>query len=399
MWRGWLPVCGPQCFFSLFSDDQGQSPRSAKQRSYEGVKEDKGSNGQRTLQREVRVPTWEFDSYRFSIPLLACLVLFALVMLIFNQLHGADASAQHPPIVIPDCSQDLTSEAPHINVRAMAYCCHHLGLHCQDLEFRAGAANGMGPAHAIDIAERGRDRQPGPKNALQVPRPLTGTHPTVFDCNAGLSNWQRGWSDDKKDWCCLHESRGCTSFDCTGSVHSMPSGQREWCCNHFQKGCAPEALRSPRSKCNEHCHGTASTCRQHFHWILHNIFPNQENACTLAYSKVQLECDACWQCSVEEMGCEDGSDRSFDCSDDPYGWKQQKQEFCCHEHGLGCRSDHLPDHDAGLGKTWARAKVDNRWIWVKREADYDCFAALQNAAAAWSSDKKAYCCWSHGLGC
>ena len=180
MWRGWLPVCGPQCFFSLFSDDQGQSPRSAKQRSYEGVKEDKGSNGQRTLQREVRVPTWEFDSYRFSIPLLACLVLFALVMLIFNQLHGADASAQHPPIVIPDCSQDLTSEAPHINVRAMAYCCHHLGLHCQDLELRAGAANGMGPAHAIDIAERGRDRQPGPKNALQVPRPLTGPHPTVF---------------------------------------------------------------------------------------------------------------------------------------------------------------------------------------------------------------------------
>ena len=53
-------------------------------------------------------------------------------------------------------------------------------------------------------------------------------------------------------------------------------------------------------------------------------------------TQVQLECDACWQCSVEaeianschavllkllsaqEMGCEDGSDRSFDCSDDPY---------------------------------------------------------------------------------
>ena len=180
MWRGWLPVCGPQCFFSLFSDDQGQSPRSAKQRSYEGVKEDKGSNGQRTLQREVRVPTWEFDSYRFSIPLLACLVLFALVMLIFNQLHGADASAQHPPIVIPDCSQDLTSEAPHINVRAMAYCCHHLGLHCQDLEFRAGAAEWDGPSACNRYCRERPRPATRAKNALQVPRPLTGTHPTVF---------------------------------------------------------------------------------------------------------------------------------------------------------------------------------------------------------------------------
>ncbi|CAE7632301.1 hypothetical protein AK812_SmicGene40765 [Symbiodinium microadriaticum] len=395
MWRGWLPVCGPQCFFGLFSDDQSQSPRSAKQRSYEGVKEDKGSNGQRTLQREVRVPTWEFDSCRFSIPLLGCLVLFALVILIFSQLH-ADASAQHPPIVIPDCRRNFTSDAPHINVRAMAYCCHHLGLHCQDLELHAGANGGMGPRDPVHAVRIARDRS-RPKNAVQlVRRPLWSTQEPRFDCKTGLSTWQRGWSDNKKDWCCLHEGRGCTSFDCTGSVHSMPSGQREWCCQHFQKGCPPEA---PRSKCNEHCHGTASTCRQHFRWILHNLFPNQENACTLAYSKVQLECDACWQCSVEEMGCEDGSDRSFDCSDDPYGWKQQKQEFCCQEHGLGCRSDHLPDQDAGLGKTWARAKVDNSWTWVKRAADYDCFAALQNAAAAWSSDKKAYCCWSHGLGC
>ena len=189
------------------------------------------------------------------------------------------------------------------------------------------------------------------------------------------------------------------------------------------------------------------------------------------------------------MGCEDGSDRSFDCSDDPYaarpkrssvsvstltlllpifqGWKQQKQEFCCHEHGLGCRSDHLPDHepwqkaasadcstvavsttssahneflspeDAGLGKTWARAKAWQMQRGLKWEVLTDggrqpldmgearsglrllcclakCRCSLvfrqEGAEKHWvpflrlvalylGPACEAYCCWSHGLGC
>ena len=31
----------------------------------------------------------------------------------------------------------------------------------------------------------------------------------VYDCSAGFSNWQSGWSSAKKDYCCSHESRGC----------------------------------------------------------------------------------------------------------------------------------------------------------------------------------------------
>lgn len=31
-----------------------------------------------------------------------------------------------------------------------------------------------------------------------------------FDCEAGYSNWRRGWSEDKKDYCCEHFRKGCT---------------------------------------------------------------------------------------------------------------------------------------------------------------------------------------------
>lgn len=31
-----------------------------------------------------------------------------------------------------------------------------------------------------------------------------------YDCNAGFSNWEAGWSAPKKVYCCAHAGRGCT---------------------------------------------------------------------------------------------------------------------------------------------------------------------------------------------
>ncbi|CAK9014432.1 Uncharacterized protein SCF082_LOCUS12332 [Durusdinium trenchii] len=31
----------------------------------------------------------------------------------------------------------------------------------------------------------------------------------IYDCNAGYSNWNSGWSSAKKSWCCSHENKGC----------------------------------------------------------------------------------------------------------------------------------------------------------------------------------------------
>merc|ERR1712187_593611 len=36
-----------------------------------------------------------------------------------------------------------------------------------------------------------------------------------FDCEAGFQNWKKGWSYEKKQYCCDHEGKGCE--DMTGS--------------------------------------------------------------------------------------------------------------------------------------------------------------------------------------
>jgi len=111
-----------------------------------------------------------------------------------------------------------------------------------------------------------------------------------FDCEAGFWNWQKGWSDPKKTWCCNHQDRGCPStstgepydcqaglgnnlvgwsrgkklwcctvknlgcpvaatslpFDCDAGLfnsHTWGSAKKTWCCAHFHKGCAPPAVK------------------------------------------------------------------------------------------------------------------------------------------------------------
>jgi hypothetical protein len=44
----------------------------------------------------------------------------------------------------------------------------------------------------------------------------------LFNCDAGLDKAERGWSEDKKGWCCAHEQKGCEeSADMSGDVASV----------------------------------------------------------------------------------------------------------------------------------------------------------------------------------
>mmetsp|Transcript_32616 Transcript_32616/g.85576 ORF Transcript_32616/g.85576 Transcript_32616/m.85576 type:complete len:621 (+) Transcript_32616:53-1915(+) len=69
----------------------------------------------------------------------------------------------------------------------------------------------------------------------------------LFDCQAGLSNWERGWSEEKKVWCCSEDGVGCTTtpppdpFDCREGVNNWKRGwsdpKKDWCCSHRNLGC------------------------------------------------------------------------------------------------------------------------------------------------------------------
>jgi len=116
---------------------------------------------------------------------------------------------------------------------------------------------------------------------VAVPMAISTTPaPGRFDCAAGFDNWEVGWSDSKKDWCCDHARRGCPraalaphrqpshvtslrkmaraaaspspapvrdntvgGFDCAQGfddwVHAWDVDKKAWCCQHGGKGCPP----------------------------------------------------------------------------------------------------------------------------------------------------------------
>jgi len=77
--------------------------------------------------------------------------------------------------------------------------------------------------------------------------PDPNSMPKPFDCSAGYTNWIKGWSDEKKEWCCEHETLGCTDhttaapFDCMAGLSIWQTGwsraKQNHCCRNEAKGC------------------------------------------------------------------------------------------------------------------------------------------------------------------
>lgn len=234
----------------------------------------------------------------------------------------------------------------------------------------------------------------------------------IYDCEAGYSNWMQGWSDSKKDWCCSHEQKGCVKYHCTGEEVSWHADKSEWCCAHFQKGC-PHTTMSPM-KCETPCeiHGETDTCKNRIHWTRDHVFGDKENKCSLAYSKVQVECDVCRSCSIQEAGCEvhiGSGSLPFDCNaainNFFRAWSPEKKHWCCTKQGKGCEGHHPPSVDAGYGMVWKHVQVNGYWTWTAvhghghASLPYDCHAGMHNWRTGWSPGKKGWCCSNQQLGC
>merc|ERR1719343_1021290 len=79
----------------------------------------------------------------------------------------------------------------------------------------------------------------GLEGTLDIDGSLEGTEP--YRCEEGLGNWQKGWSESKKDYCCSKHSLGC-KFDCDSGLDNWEAGwsdsKKAWCCWKRKKGCS-----------------------------------------------------------------------------------------------------------------------------------------------------------------
>ncbi|CAJ1337675.1 unnamed protein product [Effrenium voratum] len=85
---------------------------------------------------------------------------------------------------------------------------------------------------------------------------------------------------------------------------------------------------------------------------------------------------------------------SFDCQAGYWnwesGWSTEKKDFCCSMQGRGCEASGGYGEASGGYGDGAQPQPD---------ADFDCGAAYGNWQAAWSFDKKRWCCENQQRGC
>ncbi|CAJ1393184.1 unnamed protein product [Effrenium voratum] len=233
----------------------------------------------------------------------------------------------------------------------------------------------------------------------------------IYDCEAGFFNWQQGWSDSKKNWCCDHTQKGCEKFHCSGASRAWGAARQDWCCSHYQAGC-PQTTLSPLG-CDAVCtyKGESSSCKDRISWTTDHVFSGHGNACALAYSRIQVECDVCRACSVEAAGCQvhAAASEPFDCqaafNNFVRAWSPQKKVWCCNVKKMGCEGANAPTVDAGFGMVWKHVQVNGAWVWMAVKGDgvaslpYDCHAGLAHHFTGWSAGKKSWCCTNQHLGC
>lgn len=261
------------------------------------------------------------------------------------------------------------------------------------------------------------------QNFVKGCAPATTSLP--FDCAAGFVNWQRGWSPQKKSWCCLHQRRGCPRqqphpkplYNCHGNTASWSTGRSMWCCSNYQVACPSPASTSPPFDCQAGLSNwQAGWSVQKKSWCCEHesLGCKPRYDCTVGYRNwhnVWSSEKKVWCCQHASRGCLSATTTllSYDCiagfSHWHTGWSSTKKKWCCAHTGRACYEPF--DCDAGYSN-WQKGWSDEKKTWCCRHthrgcatvsAPYDCKAGFSNWQAGWSHSKKSWCCEHFHLGC
>jgi cell division protein FtsB len=326
-------------------------------------------------------------------------------------LQAAVSPAAAPP---PDIEYDCEAGFPNWKLgwsdAKKTYCCKKEQKGCE-FDCDAGFANwkaGWSPAkkeYCCAKVQKGcpeDEKKQDAKEALDAEEKKNGTFNSTgaakpFDCDAGLSNWEKGWSDAKKEWCCQAESKGCP-FDCEAGVDNWENGwspdKKEFCCEHADVACKFD-------------------CAAGFpNWELGWSEEKKEWCCTNKQTETcpgDFQCDspdaanaeAAWTKEKKEWCCmnKDTPTCKYDCKAGienwEQGWSEDKKDWCCANKSTPtCDGMYQCDYNLDKWQTdWVQEKKD--FCCSRHGTDtckYDCDAGHDNRELGWSEDKKEWCC-------
>lgn len=164
----------------------------------------------------------------------------------------------------------------------------------------------------------------------------------AFDCNADFRIWEAAWSMEKREYCCEEKGRGCKRP--VRPIYRVPTTMTT----------------------------TAATI---------TTTPATTSTPPPAAAAAPAEAPAAER-PVDPYNCAIGQEAQ---------WIQDKKEWCCQNHYLGC-----PPNPAAAAATVVQAA----FVAAPPPADpYNCAEGFPNWKMGWSDSKKKWCCDVHHRGC
>lgn len=228
------------------------------------------------------------------------------------------------------------------------------------------------------------------------------TSPEPYDCNAGLSNAEVGWSISKKTYCCSKYAKGCPTtaapmpitaaptfapvivttsagYDCAAGFSNYENGwsvgKKVFCCLQENKGCSTPAPTSPSTTAPAPAPITPAPTKAPAPAPI-TLAPTRAPAATT--SSCPYDCNA---------GYDEWPNQWVK------GWGGAKKIYCCKTKKVGCASD-LPK-PSGVAQSDIPAAPDT--------GPYDCEAGYHNCYTClvkhWSANKLDWCCAQKNKGC
>lgn len=102
-----------------------------------------------------------------------------------------------------------------------------------------------------------------------------------YDCaDSSYRDARRGWSPEKRRWCCKHKHAGCQASAAGGAA--PPAEGCETVCSYDSK---------------------SATCRVRIQFAAHYVFFSRPRACEMARVLVLRQCPGCAACAPADAGC------------------------------------------------------------------------------------------------
>eukprot|EP00445_Apocalathium_hangoei_P005190 CAMPEP_0203861864 /NCGR_PEP_ID=MMETSP0359-20131031/13258_1 /ASSEMBLY_ACC=CAM_ASM_000338 /TAXON_ID=268821 /ORGANISM="Scrippsiella Hangoei, Strain SHTV-5" /LENGTH=617 /DNA_ID=CAMNT_0050779169 /DNA_START=42 /DNA_END=1896 /DNA_ORIENTATION=+ len=278
-------------------------------------------------------------------------------------------------------------------------------------------------------------------------RTSTTTVSNVFDCHADVQDFEKGWSVDKKDWCCKTTGKACvskessalnarnatTSFNCLADSwlweKGWSSAKKAWCCEKHGLGCEKYTSTTPRSSST--LAPTSAIPSSPVVDITTSLpYDCKHHAAT--WEEQWSNGKKAWCCLRDGRGCP----QDYDCEAGKVGkWSSDKKLWCCKSKTRNCETDakgrdSVVETTAALTSTSQPAPVTARTsltstsqpapvtartslastsqpapVTARTSAlptssvestttflPYDCFVAYQQWQNLWSVPKQLWCC-------